>query len=619
MFGGMTFLRLSLALMLLFGNSAAWAQATAGNAVRNGGFERTIQTANIWGGTDRDGYLVGARASLPVLMGKGEISAQPMPVSVAVGDMNGDGKLDIMAADPQGFIRIYFNSGSPQEPKFNFGELTTPYLTISDTLPPWTPSGVLALSYEKAWSERRRGIRIGLVDTGNTGKLDLVAGNYFGEIFFVPNRGSPQSPQFQQPDQLTKAMLPTMKDPNHRWGNLFAPLLFDWDSDRRPDLLIGEGSYSANNIHLFLNQGSPAAPAFSEEKSQVLALGEGRQQLHPALADVDGDGTMDLLVADREGLVTAYLRPKTWKVGDAIRPTGFLGKNGGLTQESSEAFTLGSGINTISTGDLNGDGLFDLIVGKPNGRVAWSPNKGSKDKPKFEPPKDIQGDKNSQATWTQPSGWEIDLGVNRGNFYVYANCPTAQDDPAAQPKEGTRAVKFGYDVPSKSVIPPPVNLVFAPPARKQAKGATDQLRGTTMENLTVDAPSNRIVMRQEIALQIGTTYNLSMQIKGSKVLNGKAYVAWTASKETGEAREVRGERGSIKRVVNRISDKGEISIDLRPGASWGKAGNKFKVEFAKEKELNNEKTATGTLIIMFELGKPDGTLYLDDVSLVPDK
>lgn len=140
-----------------------------------------------------------------------------------------------------------------------------------------------------------------------------------------------------------------------------------------------------------------------------------------------------------------------------------------------------------------------------------------------------------------------------------------------------------------------------------------------MENLTVDAPSNRIVMRQEIALQIGTTYNLSMQIKGSKVLNGKAYVAWTASKETGEAREVRGERGSIKRVVNRISDKGEISIDLRPGASWGKAGNKFKVEFAKEKELNNEKTATGTLIIMFELGKPDGTLYLDDVSLVPDK
>lgn len=617
----MIFLRLSLAILLLLGSRAAWAQATSGNAIRNGGFERVLQTANIWSGTDREGFLVGSRTSLPVLTGRGEISPQPMPISVAVGDLNGDGMLDIMAADPQGYIRIYFNSGSPQEPKFTFGEFTPPYLTFSDTDPPWTPplGSSALLTYRKDWTERRQGVRIGLVDSGNTGKLDLVAGNYFGEIFFIPNRGSARSPLFQQPDNLTRAMLPTMKDPNHRWGNVFAPLLFDWDGDRRPDLLIGEGSYSANNVHLFLNQGSAAAPVFSKEKSQVLALGEGRQQLHPALADVDGDGIMDLLVADREGVVTAYLRPKTWKVGDAIRPSGYLGKNGGLTQANNEALTIGSGINTISTGDLNGDGLFDLVVGKPNGRIAWSPNKGTKDKPKFEPPKDIQGEKNSQSTFAQPSGWEIDLGVNRGNFYAYANCPTAQDDPTAQPREGTRALKFGYYLPGRSVIPPPVNLTFAPPVKKQPRGANDQLPGTTMESLTLDAPANRIVMRQEISLLIGTTYNLSMQLKGSKVLNGKAYVSWTASKQMGEAREIRGERGAVRRVVDRISDKGETFIDLRPSTSWSNASRKFKVEFPKEKELNNEKTATGTLIIIFELGKPDGTLYLDDVSLVPEK
>ena len=618
MFGRMTFLRVPLALIVLFACRTAWSQATAGNAVRNGGFERTVQTANIWGGTDRDGYLVGARASLPVLMGKGEISAQPMPISVAAGDLNGDRLLDIMAADPLGYIRIFFNSGTPTEPKFTFGEFTTPMLSIPDTLPPWTPPGVSPLLYEKSWNERRRGVRIGLVDTGNTGKLDLVAGNYFGEIFFIPNRGSASSPLFQQPEPLAKSMLPTMKDPNHRWGNLFAPLLYDWDGDRRPDLLIGEGSYSANNIHLFINQGSAAAPAFTEEKSQVLALGEGRQQLHPAITDFDGDGSVDLLVADRDGFVTVYLRPKTWKVGDAISPSGYLSKNGGLTQTSSEALSFGSGIPTISTGDLNGDGLFDLIIGKPSGRIAWSPNKGTKEKPKFETPKDIQGNKNPNPNWTQPSGWEIDLGVNRGNYYVYSSCPTAQDDPNAQPKEGTRAVKIGYDVPGKSLIPAPANFVFALPPKK-ASGATDRLRGTTLESLTVDAPSNQIVLRQDITLQIGATYNLNMQVKGTKVSNGKVYVYWSASKQTGETREVRGERGSIRKEQSRITDNNQISIDLRPGASWSNASKKFKVEFLKEKELNNEKMATATLIIIFELGKPDGTFYLDDVSLVPEK
>jgi hypothetical protein len=609
----MVFIRSSLALILLLGSLSDWAQSAPGNILRNGGFEQTTQAVNLWAGTDSGGHLIGAQDKLPTLQANGDIGDQPMPVSVALGDLNGDSLIDLVTADPLGFIRIYFNSGTAQGPKFTFAEFTTPFLSISAPRPAWSPPRVT--SYEGSWAKRRRAVKIGLVDTSNSGKLDIVAGNYFGEIFFIPNRGSASLPLFQQPEPISKALLPTLKDPNHRWGNLFAPLLHDWDGDGRPDLLIGEGSYSANNIHLFLNQGSAALPAFSEERSQVLALGEGRQQLHPALADFDGDGAMDLLVTDREALVTVYLRPKNWKLNDTIRPSGYLSKKGGLTKEAKEALSLPAGINTIATGDLDGDGLFDLIIGKANGKVAWAPNKGSKETPKFEAFKDILGEKSPQASWAQASNWEIDVGIDRGNYYAYQSCPTAGEDANAQPIEGTRVAKFGYALPGKTIVSPPISII---PNRQEGDPATS-LDNTTVQGITRNSPSNRCVIRQEITLQIGKTYTLSLQVKGTKVSNVRARVNWTTSKQTGEARTVRGERGSVTRTSESIRDSNAITFDLAPGATWSKQSTKFKVEFLNNKELNNEKEAKGALVVLFDLGKPDGTLYLDDVSIVPEQ
>ena len=51
------------------------------------------------------------------------------------------------------------------------------------------------------------------------------------------------------------------------------------------------------------------------------------------------------------------------------------------------------GISTVSTGDLNGDGLFDLVVGKTNGRIAVALNTGTKTEPKFGAPAELKGDR----------------------------------------------------------------------------------------------------------------------------------------------------------------------------------------------------------------------------------
>lgn len=98
-----------------------WAQqpAPAGpkDAIRNGGYERTLQAPNLWSGVDKDEFLAGFRGFLPALNESGSITESSMPVGVAVGDLNGDGRPDILSSDPFGYVRMYFNSVGKEQVK----------------------------------------------------------------------------------------------------------------------------------------------------------------------------------------------------------------------------------------------------------------------------------------------------------------------------------------------------------------------------------------------------------------------------------------------------------------------------------------------------------------------
>lgn len=615
------------AALLLLTQAAVVAQAPAPAAprdvLRNGGFERTLQSPNLWSGVDRDGFLAGFRGYLPVLNERGNVAETPMPVGVAVGDLNGDGLPDLLSSDPLGYIRIYFNSGSKEQPRFTTGELSLPWLASGEGEPAWRPPQLNweeKRSWDQRWSKRRLGVRASLADLSGSGKSDLVAGNYFGDIFIVPNSGSAQLPRFAQPPSVAKAAVPTSRDPDRRWANVLAPVMRDWDGDGKPDLLVGEGSYSANNVHLFLNQGSASAPVFNEEKRMALALGEGRQQLTPALADINADGRTDVLVADRRGRVTVYLQPAGWKWGESIAPSGYLAKGGGLAKEDAQALVLGSGIHTIATGDLNGDGLADLVAGKSNGRIAWAPNKGSKDSPKFEGLSDLSGEKAAPAAWQLPSQWDVDTGAARGNFLAYANCVSAAEDAAAQPVEGTRALRFGYAASPNKTLPAPGVLLPATRDfdREGERDNGDPLFRASAEQRATGAPSNFFILRQPVQLEIGKTYTLSFQAKGSKVSNAAYTVGWRGFKQLGEDRLVRGERGAVRRERNALSDSEQQSADFRPSGNWSTVSKSYKIEFKKQRDLNKEKTTSeGIVEISFELTAPDGFLYLDDLKLVP--
>jgi hypothetical protein len=351
----------ALAAVGLLFSPTAHAQTYGPNILAAGKFENVLPTYVPWAGVDASGNIHGIEGKQLAVSDNGVIVYSNFGPGVAIADLNGDGKPDLILADSRGFFWFYPNSGTPQKPAFTQGEI----------IPIW-----LGQTKTNSGTEGVDNIisRIQLLDMSHGNRLDILAGTYGGQLYCIPNVGSGAQPNFKPTLNLAPLLINT-----HRrgvlWCNYLAPVLTTaFGGGLSLDLIMGEGTYSANSIYLLRNTNSGGNPAFDEDHLQKIIPGMGLEQLTPAMVDWNNDGKPDIICGDRTGYLTLYLNNSS----DPSQPTFAPGTHvtiGGVQK-------LGGSV-TVAIGDLTGNHLPNLIIGKDDGTVLYALNTGKLGAPVF--------------------------------------------------------------------------------------------------------------------------------------------------------------------------------------------------------------------------------------------
>jgi outer membrane protein assembly factor BamB len=235
------------------------------------------------------------------------------PVDVAVGDVDRDGKLDIVTADAgSGTASLLVGDGT--------GGFSVPQMAAVGVKP----------------------VRVFLVDLDRDGKLDLAALDELGS-------GTPQVTVLSPTGSLPSLFQPATAVPLTVSGDALGLAVGDLVRDGRPDLVVAE--QAADLVDVLPSTAGPDCVRSSfGEAPRGFHAGDGPVAL--AVADFDEDGTGDLVVA-------------------AQNPPGsleILRGSGGLYEPSlSLPVTPAPPPRAVATADFDLDGHADFVAGLGNG------------------------------------------------------------------------------------------------------------------------------------------------------------------------------------------------------------------------------------------------------------
>jgi hypothetical protein len=295
-----------------------------------------------------------------------------------------------------------------------------------------------------------------LFDYNADGLLDLIVGNYSRKVTasnvhsglsLYENTGTATAPEFTLTSRnyasLTNAFNP------ENFG--LTPAFGDMDADGDKDMMVGDAN---GNLHYVENTAGPGQVAnFPSVTVQYSNIDIG-QFAAPAIADVDRDGDLDLVVGELDGTLNLFLNSGTpqapsftaaptttnWGAVDTepICCTGFSvpfiftnpntghydlivgSENGDLfyygdfESEGAGAFTLDQanfgeieegGRTAIAGGDLDGDNVWDWMVGNVRGGIGFYEGNGV-----------IAG--NDAAVGVTGQDWEVFPNPTTGKMHV---------------------------------------------------------------------------------------------------------------------------------------------------------------------------------------------------------
>jgi FG-GAP-like repeat len=234
------------------------------------------------------------------------VQSKPHPHGIALADFNGDGKPDLVTDDWQNDrVTVLFNDGR--------GGFQSPGTTF--------PVG--KMPYHK----------LRAADVNNDGKADIVTTNFRGgnvTILLADGQGT-----FKQP---TGSPFEANRQP-------FGIAIGDLNADGNPDLAVAHYSghitdTSGDRMSILLGAGDGT---FRLSWSQAVP---GKAPTSVAVGDVNGDGILDAVFGN-------YANSSV---------TVVLGSRRDFTIAPGSPISVGSHPSSVAVGDLNGDGKADIVT-----------------------------------------------------------------------------------------------------------------------------------------------------------------------------------------------------------------------------------------------------------------
>lgn len=358
-------LRIACAALALVAGTISAQAGNGPNIIPAGTFENVLPTYVPWAGVDAQNNIHGIEGKQIMVNDSGNIGPAPFGPSVAVGDLNGDGKNDLVLADSYGYFWYFPNTGTALMPAFTQGEV----------IPIW-------LGQEAIDQDHLEGVdnvvpRIQLIDFNGDKKLDVVAGTYSGELFHIPNSGSTEQPNYR-PTQVRDTLRINTHKRGALWCNYLAPFFTTaFGGSNVYDLVMGEGTYSANSIWFLHNTDTNDHPMYDEDHLKRIIPGMGLEQLTPSVVDWNNDGKPDIICGDRTGFIDLFLNNST----DQTNPTFAPGVHVKIAGEEK----MGNSI-TATVCDLSNNHLPNLLIGKDDGTLLYAVNSGTPGNPQFNKP-----------------------------------------------------------------------------------------------------------------------------------------------------------------------------------------------------------------------------------------